>query len=140
MKNVLFACVHNSGRSQMAEAFARRLGEGVIEAESAGTLPGEGLNPTVVLAMEETGFNMSGHHPKPITAQMLDSAEVIITMGCGVNGVCPVGLAATEDWGLDDPAGQPIDKVRSIRDEIKHRVEELVQRLEVQHEGDQGNR
>ena len=133
MKRVLFTCVHNSGRSQMAEAFAKRLGEGVIKAESAGTLPGGGLNPTVVLAMEEIGVDMGGHNPKSITGEMLETADVIITMGCGVRAddVCPAGLAPTEDWGLDDPAGQPIEVVRQLRDEIQDRVKELIRRMEV---------
>ena len=85
MKNVIFVCTHNSGRSQMAEAFAKRLGEGKIIAESAGTAPGGDLNPQAVAAMEEIGYDMSGNHPKMITLEMVDSADKVITMGCGVD-------------------------------------------------------
>lgn len=90
------------------------------------------LNPTVVEAMEEIGCDMSGHHPKLMTDEMVNSSDRIITMGCGVSlddaegAVCPVFLVPSEDWGLDDPHGQPIEKVREIRDEIKRRVEALV--------------
>ena len=131
MRKVVFVCVHNSGRSQMAEAFANRLGAGVIEAHSAGTKPSEGLNPTVVQAMNEIGCDMSGHYPKVLTTEMANSADMLITMGCGVaveeeGATCPV---ADEDWALDDPHGQPIEKVREIRDQVKARVERLVARL-----------
>lgn len=133
MKKVIFVCIHNSGRSQMAEAFTNRLGKGVVEAESAGTLPGEGLNPMAVRAMEEIGYDMSGHYPKVMTDEMVNSADRVITMGCGVNlddasegGTCPVVLVPSEDWGLEDPKGKPIEKVREIRDEIKAGVEALI--------------
>jgi len=130
MKRVVFVCVHNSGRSQMAEAFARKLGEGKIIAESAGTEPGDGLNPQAVAAMEEIGFDMSAHHPKVLTVGMVDSADRIITMGCGVDaGVCPAAFMPTEDWGLDDPKGRPIEEVRAIRDQIRARVEGLIVEL-----------
>ncbi len=137
MKKVLFVCIHNSGRSQMAEAFAKRLGDGVIVAQSAGTLPADSLNPTVLQAMDEIGYDMSAHYPKIMTDEMADSADLVITMGCGVSledaaegAVCPVILVPSEDWALDDPKGQPIEEVRAIRDEIKSRVEELVNRGE----------
>lgn len=136
MKKILFVCIHNSGRSQMAEAFAKKLGAGVIEAESAGTAPGGELNPTVVQAMEEIGYDMSGHYPKMMTDEMVDTADLVVTMGCGVNlddleegTTCPVVLAPSEDWGLEDPKGKPIEKVREIRNEIKSRVEELISRF-----------
>jgi arsenate reductase (thioredoxin) len=123
MKKVIFVCVHNSGRSQMAEAFAKRLG---LDAESAGTEPGDALNPIAVEAMREIGCDMSNHFPKMMTPEMVDSADKIITMGCGVDsGTCPAVFMPSEDWGLDDPKGQPIEKVREIRDEIKRRVENL---------------
>lgn len=131
MKKVIFVCVHNSGRSQMAEAFAKRLGQGKLIAESAGTEPGDALNPTAVAAMEELGYDMSGHHPKMMTLDMVDSADRIITMGCGVDATtCPAAFMPTEDWGLDDPKGQPMEKVRKIRDEIKLRVEKLMTEME----------
>ncbi|MDH7602927.1 MAG: arsenate reductase ArsC [Armatimonadota bacterium] len=127
-KKVVFVCVHNSGRSQMAEAFAKRLGAGKIEALSAGTQPAGALNPVVVEAMKEIGYDMSDHHPKLLTLDMVESADRIVTMGCGVDAsTCPAAFLPTEDWGLEDPKGQPIEKVRQIRDEIKAKVEELIQ-------------
>jgi arsenate reductase (thioredoxin) len=112
----------------MAEAFAKRLGEGRLIAESGGTEPGDALNPTVVEAMREIGYDMSGHHPKMLTLEMAEGADRIITMGCGVDATtCPAAFLVTDDWGLDDPKGQPIDKVREIRDEIKARVANLIE-------------
>lgn len=137
MKKVIFVCVHNSGRSQMAEAFARKLGEGRIMAESAGTAPTDAVDPRVVEAMGEIGYDMSGHRPKLMTLEMAESADKVITMGCGVNlddvehegGVCPASFLEAEDWGLDDPKGRPMEEVRRIRDEIRARVEKLVNEL-----------
>lgn len=131
MKKVVFVCVHNSGRSQMAEAFAKKLGVGKIIAESAGTEPADGLNPTAVRAMEEIGYDMSSHYPKVMTPEMVDSADRMVTMGCGVDaeGVCPASFIPTEDWGLEDPKGQPIEKVREIRDQIKARVDKLIEEM-----------
>ncbi len=131
MKKVVFVCTHNSGRSQMAEAFANRLGAGKVIAESAGTQPTNGLNPQAVAAMQEIGYDMSGHYPKVMTLDMVNSADRMITMGCGVDteGVCPASFIPTEDWGLEDPKGQPIEKVRQIRDEIEARVEKLIDEL-----------
>jgi arsenate reductase len=130
MKKVIFVCVHNSGRSQMAEAFAKRLGEGKIVAESAGTEPGGSLNPQAVEAMKEIGYDMSGHHPKMLTIEMIESADRIVTMGCGVDAAtCPAAFGPSEDWGLEDPKGQPIEKVRQIRDQIGTRVEQLIREL-----------
>ena len=137
MKKVIFVCIHNSGRSQMAEAFARKLGEGKIIAESAGTAPGGALNPQAVAVMEEIGYDMSGHYPKVMTPEKVDSADKVITMGCGVNlddvdhggAVCPVVFVESEDWGLEDPKGQPVEKVREIRDLIKTRVERLIEEM-----------
>ena len=137
MKKVIFVCVHNSGRSQMAEAFAKRLGAGRIVVESAGTEPAATLNPQAVQAMEEIGYDMSGHYPKVVTLEMVDSSDKVITMGCGVNlddidhggAVCPAVFVESEDWGLEDPRGQPLEKVREIRDQIRQKVERLVQEL-----------
>ena len=136
MKKIVFVCIHNSGRSQMAEAFAKKLGTGKIEAESAGTAPGGELNPTVVQAMEEIGYDMSGHYSKVMSNEMVDTADRVVTMGCGVNldeaaegGTCPAVFVPSEDWGLEDPKGKPIEKVREIRDEIKARVEKLIVEL-----------
>lgn len=121
----------------MAEAFAKKFGEGKIIAESAGTEPGRDLNPQAVAAMEEIGYDMSGHYPKVMTPEMVESADKVITMGCGVNlddvdhggAVCPAVFVESEDWGLEDPKGQPIEKVREIRDQIRARVEKLIEEM-----------
>lgn len=121
----------------MAEAFAKRLGEGKIVAESAGTEPGGNLNPQAVAAMEEIGYDMSGHYPKVMTPEMVESADKVITMGCGVylddvdhsGAVCPAVFVESEDWGLEDPNGQPIENVRAIRDQVKTRVEKLIDEM-----------
>jgi arsenate reductase (thioredoxin) len=128
MKKVLFVCIHNSGRSQMAQAFAERLGKGVIEAESAGTQPADGINPIVRQAMAEIGYDMADQHPKIMTFDIMTSADRVVTMGCEVaaGATCPATFAPTEDWGLEDPKNQPIEKVREIRDEIKRRIEQLI--------------
>jgi len=131
MKKVLFVCVHNSGRSQMAEAFANKLGADKIVAESAGTQPADALNPVAVEAMEEIGYDMSSHYPKMMTLDMVNSADRLVTMGCGVDaeGVCPASFIPTEDWGIEDPEGQSIDKVREIRNQIKTKVERLIDEM-----------
>lgn len=133
MKTVLFVCVHNSGRSQMAEAFTNSLAKDrrlAVHARSAGTIAGEEINPTAVAVMQEVGISMVGQKPKQLTQSMADSADRIITMGCGVDAeACPARIHLSEDWGLDDPKGQPIEKVRAIRDEIKVKVEALLAEL-----------
>lgn len=123
---MLFVCVHNSGRSQMAEAFFNHYAAGQAKAFSAGTRPASHVDQTVVKAMRERGIDISSKRPKALTSEMLDGADRIITMGCGVEGVCPATFAPTEDWQLDDPEGQPIDKVREIRDEIENKVKKLI--------------
>lgn len=137
LKKIVFVCIHNSGRSQMAEAFAKKLGAGRIIAESAGTAPGGSLNPQAVAVMEEIGYDLSVHYPKVMTPKMVESADKVITMGCGVDLddiehggiVCPAVFVESEDWGLEDPKGQPIEKVRDIRDQIKTRVEKLIEEM-----------
>ena len=134
MKTILFVCVHNSGRSQMAEAmtnaFAKRDGLDV-RALSAGTVGGRELNPIAVKAMEEAGISMEGQSPKIMTDEMVKQADKIISMGCGVDAeACPARFILTEDWGHDDPAGQPIEKVREIRDQIRTHVETLLSEIE----------
>jgi arsenate reductase (thioredoxin) len=130
MKTVLYVCVHNAGRSQMAEAFTNKLAQerGIaVRALSAGTIAGEQINPTAVAVMQEIDISMEGHSPKQLTQEMADSADRVITMGCGVDAeACPARIHLSEDWGLDDPKGQPLNKVRAIRDEIKTRVETLL--------------
>jgi arsenate reductase (thioredoxin) len=130
MKTILYVCVHNAGRSQIAEAFTNRLaGERglAVRALSAGTVVGEKINPAALAVMQEVGVSMAGQTPKQLTQAMADTADRIITMGCGVDAeVCPARFHLSEDWGLDDPKGQSIEKVRAIRDEIKTRVEALL--------------
>jgi arsenate reductase len=129
-KTVLFVCVHNAGRSQMAEAFVTKLAaeRGLsVRGESAGTEAGERVNPLAVQVMGELGISMEGQRPKQLTEEMAAGAARIITMGCGVDATsCPANVYFTDDWGLDDPAGKPIEKVREIRDQIRSRVEELL--------------
>ena len=126
MKAVLFVCVHNSGRSQMAEAIFNRLAAGRAKALSAGTNPAEGVDPTVVEVMREVGIDVSRNVPRALTPGMLEQAGTVVTMGCGVEEVCPATFTETEDWGLEDPKGKSLDKIREIRDEIQAKVEALV--------------
>jgi len=130
MKTVLFVCVHNSGRSQMAEDFFNNMAEGKAKAYSAGTQPAEGVNPVVVEAMQEVGIDISGNKPKLLTMDMLEQADVVVTMGCGVEGVCPATFVETEEWELEDPKGKPLPEVRRIRDEIRAKVVELLGKIE----------
>jgi arsenate reductase len=130
MKKVLFVCVHNSGRSQMAEAFFNKIAGGKATAISAGTEPASGVNPTVVAAMREVGIDISHNLPKILTKEMVASSDLAITMGCMDEAqVCPAAFVPGEDWGLTDPHDKPIEEVRPIRDEIKRRVELLIERL-----------
>ena len=129
MKKVLFVCVHNAGRSQMAEALFNLIANNGVRAESAGTKPASEVNPVVVQAMAEVGIDISTNRPRLLTFEMIEDSERVITMGCGVEESCPASFVPTEDWELDDPAGQPIEKVRQIRDEIKARVEGLLGEL-----------
>ena len=129
MRTVLFVCVHNSGRSQIAEAFFNHLAKGKASATSAGTKPGSQVNPVVVRAMREAGLDISQQKPKALTFEMIENADRVITMGCGVEEVCPASFVPTEDWELEDPEGKPIEKVREIRDQIKARVEKLIKEL-----------
>lgn len=130
MKKVLFVCVHNSGRSQMAEALFNHLAKDRAIAGSAGTKPSLHLNPVVIEAMLEAGIDIRSQRPKPLTLEMLEEADRVITMGCGVEEVCPAGFISTEDWQLEDPEGKSIEKVRQIRDEIKAKVEELAKEFQ----------
>jgi arsenate reductase len=125
---ILFLCVHNAGRSQIAAAFARQMGGDQIVVHSAGSDPGEKLNPAVVEAMMEVGLDISSESPLRLTEEMGRRADVIVTMGCG--DACPVYLGKRyEDWELDDPHGRDLNAVRVIRDEIRERVKELVSEL-----------
>ena len=131
MKTVLFVCIHNSGRSQMAEAFFNLLAQGKAKGISAGTQPADKVNPVVAEAMREIGIDINGNKSKALTMEMVEQADRMITMGCGDDaaGLCPAKIIETEDWALDDPKGQPLDKVRKIRDEVKRRVIELIKEI-----------
>ena len=130
MKTVLFVCIHNSGRSQMAEAFFNKMTNGKAVAISAGTQPAAQVNSTVAATMSEVDLDISNHKPELLTPEKLESADRVMTMGCSVEEVCPASFAPFEDWKLEDPEGQPIEKVREIRDEIKARVEVLIQAMD----------
>ena len=130
MKKILFVCVHNSGRSQMAEAFFNQLAKSKARAISAGTQPATQINPTVVAAMRELGMEIGNQKPKSLTLEMMESADRVITMGCNVAETCPASFIPTEDWELDDPEGKSIEETRQIRDQIKTRVEVLVKELD----------
>lgn len=140
MKHVLFVCVHNAGRSQMAEAFFNQLAAArhlPVQAESAGTKPAERVNPMVDEAMREVGIGLQGTKPKRLTNAMIQQANRVITMGCAPDASsCPaIFVANVEDWALPDPAGKPLPEVRRIRDEIRRRVAELAE--EYAHPSDQ---
>ena len=127
LKKVLFVCVENAGRSQMAEAFAEYYGKNIISAMSAGTMPTSEINPVVVQAMKEGGIDISKSKPKLINTQMLQEADIVIVMGCDARGFCPAPLLGKViDWELEDPMGKPLEKVREIRDEIERRVKTLI--------------
>ncbi|EUA11928.1 low molecular weight phosphotyrosine phosphatase family protein [Mycobacterium kansasii 732] len=125
---MLFVCVHNAGRSQMAAALLTRLSEGRIEVRSAGTEPADRVNPVAVAAMAELGIDLTSAIPKVLTPAAVQTSDVVITMGCG--DACPYFPGVSyRDWKLDDPAGQPLDVVRAIRDDIIAHVGELIAEL-----------
>jgi len=126
--SVLFVCVHNAGRSQMAAGFLTHLSGGEVEVRSAGSLPGDQVNPSAVAAMAEAGIDISGQTPKVLTIDAVQASDVVITMSCG--DACPIFPGKRYlDWALEDPAGKGAEAVRSIRDEIKARVQELLAEL-----------
>ena len=125
---VLFVCVHNAGRSQMAAGFARELSGGAVEVRSGGSEPGDAINPVAVQAMAEEGIDIRGGVPQLLSTEDVRASDAVITMGCG--DACPIFPGKRyEDWELDDPAGQPIEVVRGVRDDIRGRVERLLQDL-----------
>ena len=125
---VLFVCVHNAGRSQMAAGYLQHLADGRVEVLSAGSEPADQINPVAVEAMREEGIDITASQPKVLTTEAVQQSDVVITMGCG--DACPFFPGKRyEDWKLEDPAGQGIESVRLIRDEIKQRVEALVSEL-----------
>jgi protein-tyrosine-phosphatase len=127
MKRILFVCVENAGRSQMAEAFVKVYGEGKVEATSAGTMPAEKVNPVVVQVMREKGIDLSANKPRLITNRVVQEADRIVVMGCSAQGFCPAPLLnKVVDWGIEDPKDKSIERVREIRDEIERKVRTLL--------------
>lgn len=126
-QEILFVCVENAGRSQMAQAFAEKLG---LKASSAGTVPSTRVNPMVVQAMKERGIDISRKSPKLLTSEMINRASLVVTMGCSIEDACPRPMLAAMqkkliDWNLEDPKGKPIEEVRKIRDTIERNVREI---------------
>ena len=122
---VLFVCVHNAGRSQIAAGYLTALAHGKIEVRSAGSMPGDHVNPVAIAAMAEEGIDIATQTPKILTTESVQASDVVITMGCG--DACPIFPGKRyEDWELDDPAGRGIEQVRTIRDQIRARVEALI--------------
>ncbi|MFK0019967.1 arsenate reductase ArsC [Streptomyces sp. NPDC090798] len=133
LASVLFVCVHNAGRSQMAAGFLSHLAGDRIEVRSAGSIPGERVNPAAVEAMREVGVDIAGRQPKLLTTEAVQASDYVITMGCG--DTCPVFPGKKYlDWAVEDPAGQGVESVRPIRDEIKARVENLISEIDAQQE------
>jgi protein-tyrosine-phosphatase len=127
--SVLFVCVHNAGRSQMAAGYLRHLAGDRVEVRSAGTEPGEQVNPSAVAAMAEEGIDISANFPKKLTDEAVKESDYVITMGCG--DTCPFFPGKTYlDWPLDDPAGQGVDAVRPIRDAVRAKVEALIAEID----------
>lgn len=126
--SVLFVCVHNAGRSQMAAAYTHHLSGGAVEVRSAGSAPAESINPAVREAMLEEGIDISAEKPKVLTTEAVQASDVVVTMGCG--DTCPFFPGKRyEDWTLDDPAGQGVEAVRPIRDQVRQRVTTLLAEL-----------
>ena len=126
--SVLFVCVHNAGRSQMAQGWLTHLAHDRVEVRSAGSAPGERINPVAAEAMREVGIDITDEHPKVLTVQAVQDSDVVITMGCG--DTCPIFPGKRyEDWELTDPAGQGIEVVRQVRDEIRDRIDTLLGEL-----------
>jgi arsenate reductase len=129
MNQVLFICVGNSSRSQMAEALFNHLAAGHARAVSAGTQPARAIDPNAVAVMAELGIDISGQSPKALTQETVESATRVISLGCGVQESCPAWARPDEDWDLEDPYHQPVEVVRRIRDQIRARVEALLREL-----------
>jgi len=130
--SVLFVCVHNAGRSQMAAGFLRDLAGDRVEVRSAGSAPADQINPAAVAAMSEVGIDITAQQPRILTTDAVSSSDVVITMGCG--DVCPVFPGKRyEDWTLEDPAGQDLEAVRRIRDDIRARVVALLESMHIPH-------
>ncbi|GAB2735499.1 arsenate reductase ArsC [Streptomyces bullii] len=133
LASVLFVCVHNAGRSQMAAGFLTHLAGDRIEVRSAGSLPGDQVNPAAVEAMKEVGIDISGARPKILTTEAVQASDYVITMGCG--DACPIFPGKRYlDWALEDPAGKGVEAVRPIRDEIRTRIEALIAEIDIARE------
>ncbi|WP_156722045.1 arsenate reductase ArsC [Streptomyces apocyni] len=133
LSSVLFVCVHNAGRSQMAAGFLSHLAGDRVEVRSAGSVPGDQVNPAAVEAMEEVGIDISAAKPKVLTTEAVQASDYVITMGCG--DACPIFPGKKYlDWALEDPAGKGVESVRPIRDEIKARIENLIAEIDAQQE------
>ncbi|MFI2352220.1 arsenate reductase ArsC [Streptomyces sp. NPDC019443] len=131
--SVLFVCVHNAGRSQMAAGFLSHLAGDRVEVRSAGSLPADQVNPAAVEAMKEVGVDISAQQPKVLTTEAVQASDYVVTMGCG--DVCPVFPGKKYlDWTLEDPAGKGVESVRPIRDEIKNRIEALIAEIDAKQE------
>jgi arsenate reductase len=129
MKKVLFVCVENAGRSQMAEAFAKKYAAQRFTASSAGNKPADNVNPVVIEAMKEKGIDVSTNKPKKLDFQTANESDIIVTMGCNDQGICPGPFfKPTIDWKIEDPKGKPMDKVREIRDQIERQVRDLLKK------------
>ena len=129
MKKVLFICVGNAGRSQMAEALLNAMARGKALAISAGTMPADRVDPDVIELMKEVGIDIGLSKPKQLKPEMLQDVDKVITMGCGVEEACPAVRVPSEDWGLPDPRGKSVEEIRKIRDEINGRVAKLLQEI-----------
>lgn len=129
MKKILFVCIENAGRSQMAEAFGKKYSKEGIIISSAGIKPANNVHSMVILAMKEKGLDISKNNPKLLTAKMIQDVDLIITMGCGAQGICVTQFSKpTIDWQLEDPKGKAIERVREIRNRIELKVQELIQK------------
>ncbi len=130
-KSVLFICIQNSARSQIAEAYFRKYAGNNITCSSAGTTPAGKVNPDAIAVMKEVGIDISANKPKVLTSEMVDHSSVIINMGCMDSNSCPAALLerAMEDWGIEDPASKPIEKMREVRDQIERKVVNLIRQL-----------
>ncbi len=129
MKTVLFVCVHNSARSQMAEAFFNEMTEGRHRGFSAGSQPAGEVNPRAIETMAELGIDIRGARPKRLTSELIEEADIVVTMGCGEE-VCPIVPKVVIDWELEDPSGKTLNEVREIRDQIRERVRKLVETID----------
>jgi protein-tyrosine-phosphatase len=130
MATVLFVCVHNAARSQMAQAFFNKISGGRHESISAGSNPSDRVNPDAVRVMVELGIDLDDARPKKLTGEMIEQADLVVTMGCGED-VCPIVPTEVVDWDLEDPSGKSLKKIRSIRDEIHDKVRQLIVTLDM---------